>query len=51
MGDMVTNVYAKSNYNRLRVDKDLGGFKLWLSTTTWRSQENNDCGPLQGSKI
>ena len=24
MGNMVTNVYAKSNYDRLRVDKALG---------------------------
>ena len=24
MGNMVTNVYAKANYDRLRIDKDLG---------------------------
>jgi len=31
IGNMVTNVYAKSNYNRLRINKALGTFfqKNW----------------------
>jgi len=48
---MVTNVYAKSNYDRLRIDKALG-FVNMLTTTTTRGRRTTfvAIGDPSGSK-
>jgi len=51
MGNVVTNVYAKSNYDRLRIDKALGTFANL--TTTSRQTETFAAirDPFPGPKI
>jgi len=50
MGNMVTNVCAKSNYDRLRIDRTLGIRKSDINKN--EKSKNNVCshwGPLHGS--
>jgi len=56
MGDMVTNVYAKFNYDRLRIDKALRNFRK--SDNINKNNKNNVRrawgpfpGPVKGVEI
>jgi len=48
MGNMVTNVYAKSNYSRFSIDKAL---HIQHSDNMNKNNIHSDLGPLLGLKI
>jgi len=47
MGNMVPNVYAKFNYDRLRIDKALGNFRKYDNNN---NNNNNNNVPSAGPK-